>query len=138
VNWQLVWLAIIALSMLVLATVQIVVLLRIAKLAQQATAAVEDMRKEIHPLIAKVHRIADDAARTTALALTQVERIDALLSSTAERVDEAVTTVRAVVGAPFGSGSVIWTAFRAAMTLVREWRRAGRATREDEDAMFVG
>lgn len=137
-NWQLVCLAAIAVSMVVLATVQIAVLLRMARLAQQASAAIDEIRHEVRPLIAKVHRIADDASRATTLALAQVERIDRLLSTTAERLDEAVTTVRQVVAAPLRGGSVLIGVLRAAVALFGEWRQSGRHPREDEDAMFVG
>lgn len=137
-NWQLVWLGITAISVLVLATVQIVLLLRVAKLAQQASSAIEEVRREIRPLMTKVNQIADDAARTTALALAQVERIDQLMTTTVERVDEAVTTVRQAVAVPFRSGSLLVNSFRAALAIFSELRRRGRSSREDEDALFVG
>ena len=137
-NWQLVCLAAIAVSTVILATIQIVLLLRIAKLANQATAAIEEVRHEIKPLMAKVHHIADDAARATALALAQVERVDRLLTTTAERVDDAVSLVRGAVSGPLKSGSVMLGAFRMVMALVGEWRRGARASREDDDALFVG
>ena len=137
-NWQLVWLAIIAISVLLLTVIQIVLLLRVARLAQQASAAIEEVRHEIRPLMAKVHQIADDAARTTALALAQVERVDRLMTTTAERVDEAVSTVRSAVSAPIRSGSMLVSGFRAAMAVFAELRKHRRASREDEDAMFVG
>jgi hypothetical protein len=138
VNWQLVWLAVIAISVAVLAAIQIAVLLRLARLAQQTSAAIDEIRYELRPLMAKVNRIADDAARATALALAQVERVDYLLATTADRVDEAVSAVRQVMVAPLRSGSVLIGVLRAVVGLFGEWRQSARHAREDEDAMFVG
>jgi hypothetical protein len=137
VNWQVVWIAVIAICTLILTTIQIVLLLRVAKLAQQAASAIEELRQEFKPLIGKVHKIADDASRATSLALVQIERVDRLLTATAERVDDAVDVVRSAVSAPLKSGSAVLGIFRAAMAIVGEWRK-NRARREDEDAMFVG
>jgi hypothetical protein len=137
VNWQVVWIAVIAICTLVLTTIQIVLLLRVAKLAQQAASAIEELRSEFKPLIGKVHKIADDASRATSLALVQIERIDRLLTVTAERVDDTVNVFRSAVTAPLKSGTALVGVFRAAMAIVSEWRKS-RARREDEDAMFVG
>jgi hypothetical protein len=138
VNWQLVCLATIAVTTVVMAAVQVTLLVRTARLAQQAADAAEEIRREVRPLIAKAHRIADDAGRATSLALAQVERVDRMLTTTAERVDEVVGAVHDAIVVPLKQGSVILSVLRAAMALFGRGQRAGRTSREDEDALFVG
>ena len=136
-NWQLVCLATIAVTSVVMATVQVVLLLRTARLAQQAAEAADEIRRDLRPLIAKAHRIADDAGRATSLALVQVERVDRLLTTTAERVDDVVGAVHDAIVVPLKQGSVIFGVLRAVLALFGR-QKTGRSSREDEDALFVG
>lgn len=137
-NWQLVCLATIAVTTVVMAAVQVVLLMRTAKLARQAADAAEEIRRELHPLIAKAHRIADDAGRATSLALAQVERIDRMLTTTAERVDDVVGAVHDAVVVPLRQGSLLLGVLRAALSFFGRGQGSKRTSREDEDALFVG
>ena len=137
-NWQLVCLATIAVTTVVMAAVQVVVLLQTARLARQAAEAAEEMRRELRPLIAKAHRIADDAGRATALALEQVERVDRILTTTVTRIDEIVGAVHGALVEPLKQGAVWLSLLRTAMSFLGRGRTEGRSNREDEDALFVG
>ena len=138
-NWALIWMGTIALATVVLTTVQVVVLLRTAKLVKQAVDTAEELRREVGPLIAKAHRIADDAGRATSLALAQVERVDRLVTATADRIDDVVGAVHEAVVVPLKQGSVILNVLRGAMGLFTRGQRDAQTTnREDDDAMFVG
>lgn len=138
-----VWLAVMAISLAVMAAIQIGLILVGLKVARQMNATVEDLRREVKPLVAKLHRVADDASRATALAVVQVERVDALLSNTVNRVDEAVGILANAMGGPIRQGVAAVSAFRAVFEAFRGWqarndqRKRGR-TRDDEDALFVG
>jgi hypothetical protein len=138
VNWQLVCLATIAVTTVVMATVQVVLLLRTARLAKQAAEAADEIRRDLRPLIAKAHLIVDDAGRATSLALAQVERIDRVLTVTAERVDEVVGAVHGAIVDPLKQGAVWLGVLRAAMSFFGRGRTSERSNREDEDALFVG
>jgi hypothetical protein len=137
VNWQLVCLATIAVTTVVMATVQVVLLLRTARLAQQAAEATDEIRRELRPLIAKAHRIADDAGRATSLALAQVERVDRMLTTTTARIDDVVGAVHAIVQ-PLKQGAVWGSVIRAALAWFGRGSAPDGAKREDEDALFVG
>lgn len=138
-----VWLAVMAISLATMAAIQIGLILVGLKVARQMNATVEELRREVKPLVDKLHRVADDASRATTLAVAQVERVDALLSTTATRVDEAVGILSNAVGGPIRQGYAAVTAFRAVFEAFRAWqtrsetRKRGR-TREEEDALFVG
>ncbi len=138
-----VWLAVMAISLALMATIQIGLILIGVKVARQMNAGIEDLRREVKPLVEKLNRVADDASRATALAVIQVERVDALLSNTVSRVDEAVGILSNAMGGPIRQGYAAVTAFRAVFEAFRGWqsrndqRKRGR-TSDEEDALFVG
>lgn len=143
-DWAVIWLGVIAVSIALMAVIQIGLIVVSLRVARQLSAAADDIRKEIKPLVEKVHRIADDAARATSLASVQIERIDQILSNTTARVDEGLSILRNAVGGPLRQGYAVALAVRAAISAFS--RRSNRdthrpssaATREEEDALFVG
>ncbi len=102
IDWQLVWLAVIAIAVTVMTVVQIAVLLTLARSARQLGETVQQVRQEIRPLAEKVNRIADDAARAAALAVTQVERVDRALLTATQRVDQTLNVVQGALSNPSG------------------------------------
>ena len=150
-DWAVVWLGVIAVSVGVMALIQIGLIVVSLRVARQLSATVEDLRKEIRPLAEKVsgiadkvNRIADEAGRATALATTQIERVDQIISTTTARVDEGLNILRNAMGGPLRQGYAVALALRAAMSAFsrRSNRGTGRpssaTTREEEDALFVG
>jgi hypothetical protein len=132
---QTVWLAVIAVAILTIAVVQVAVALQLAKTAREVTRTAEELRQGLRPLLDKVNRIADDAARGTALAVAQIERVDQFLGVATARVDETLTAVRQAVVEPLRQGSVIVAAIKA---IVSAFRRPARREVDEEDPLFVG
>lgn len=138
-DWAVVWLGVMAVSLALMAMIQIALIVVGIRLVTQMTATVEDVRKELRPLLDKMNRIADDAAKATSLAALQVERVDQVLSVTAARVDEAAEVLRAAMGGPIRKGAAVLMAVRAiASALRRRPATAGMGRRDDDDALFVG
>jgi hypothetical protein len=133
-----VWLGIIALSLLVMAVIQIGVLISLLKVARQAAAATSELRREVTPLIIKMNKIADDAGRVSALALTQMERVDLLVDTTVQRIDDTMTTVQAALISPVRQGAAVMAGLKAAMAVFRARQDRGRYRQDDEDALFIG
>jgi len=133
-----VWLGVIAIAVLVMAVTQVAVLIRLAKVAKEASTATRDLRRELTPLIEKVHRIADDAGRVSAIALAQVERLDVAVNSTVRRIDETITTVQQAIINPVRQGAAVVSGLKAAMAVFRARQDRGRYHRDDEDALFIG
>ncbi|MSO50322.1 MAG: DUF948 domain-containing protein [Acidobacteria bacterium] len=133
-----VWLGVIAVAVAVMAILQVVVLLRLSQVAREASAATRDLRRELTPLIAKAHKIADDAGRVSALALTQVERVDQLFESTALRIDETMQTVQETLIRPIRQGAAVMAGVKAALAVFRARQDRGRYDRDDDDALFIG
>jgi hypothetical protein len=136
-DWQVVYLGVMAAALAIMAIVQIGVIIVAIRLGKQLSATVDEIRREVRPLIEKAHRISDDAARATSLAVAQIEKMNQLLTTTSSRVSETLGLVQHAVVEPVRQGAAVVAAVRAAVSAFRSWR-ASHHTREDDDALFVG
>lgn len=143
-----VFLAIIAVSTLVMALIQvgaIVALLRIARQAQQVLVTVQrdisPLVADVKPLLARANAIADEASRTASLATAQAHKIDKLVTDLAKRTDETSLLVQQAIVTPAKEGIAVVAAIKAALGVFRgfgEFRgRTGRPADED-DPLFIG
>ena len=146
-EWSGLFLAVMAVSLAIMAAIQIGLIVVGLRLAKQVAAATSQLQQEIRPLIKKANdiaqkanHIADDAARATTLAVAQVERVDRFMASTAARLDDTLDSIQGIVSGPVGQGAAAISAFRAVMSAVSDWkgRRRQRRAHDDEDALFVG
>ncbi len=138
-DWGVVWLAVMAVSLLVMALMQVGLVLIALQLAKQMMATTDALRREIKPLIEKTNRLVDEASRATSLAAAQVERVERLLSSTSDRVDETIGVLQGAILQPVRQGAALMTAVRAAISVIRGARHArARQARDEEEALFVG
>jgi uncharacterized protein YoxC len=135
-DWQVVWIAVAALAVAVMAIAQVAVVVAAYRIAKQASRAIEELRRDVRPLIEKATLISDNAAKASALAVTQAERIDRLLETTAGRIDETVGLVQDAIIEPVRQSAAVVAGLRAAFTAFRGWRE--RPTRDEEEALFVG
>jgi chromosome segregation ATPase len=153
-DWAVVFLGVIAGATVIMALIQvglIVVAARAARQAQQAVTQAQDtlttaqqtiasVREEIRPLIGKANAIAEEASRAAALATTQVQKVDRLLTDLTVRVDETTSIVQQAIIAPAREGLAIMAAVKATLGALRngaDWRR--RTSRsEEEDPLFIG
>jgi uncharacterized protein YoxC len=133
-----VWLGVIAVAVLVMAIVQVAVLIRLAQVAKETSATARELRRDLTPLIAKANRIADDAARVSALALTQMERMDHVLTNTVQRIDDTITSVQSAIVSPVRQGAAVVAGLKAALAVFKARQDRGRYGRDDEDALFIG
>ncbi|ODS55457.1 MAG: hypothetical protein ABS36_09855 [Acidobacteria bacterium SCN 69-37] len=139
-EWASVFLAVMAVSLAIMAAVQIGLIVVGIRVAKQVTAATTQLHQELRPLIQKAHAIADDAARATTLATLQVERVDQFLASTASRLDTTMGLIQSAASGPIGQGAAAISAVKAVVGVLRDWKsRRRRANYHDEDdALFVG
>lgn len=133
-----VWLGVIAIAVLVMAVAQVAVIVRLAQVAKEASEATRDLRGELKPLIAKVNRIADDAAKVSTLALAQMERVDHMVGSTVQKIDDTVALVQSAIVSPVRQGAALMAGLKAALAVFRARQDRGRYGRDDEDALFIG
>ena len=132
-------LAIMAVSLAIMAVVQIGLIVVALRVARQVTTTAETVRRDLTPLIEKISGVTDDAARVTSLALAQLERVDHAVASTAQRVDQTLSVMQGLLSVPIRQSSALVAAFKAAMSVVRHVQARKSSRREaEEDALFVG
>ena len=140
-----VWLAIIALAVVVMAAIQvgaIVLGLRLARRVDQLTTEIE---RDVKPLIKNLTDMTAEASRAVALATAQVERADRLFGDLALSAERTIAIASQLVGGPARNGFALFSAARAAYSAFRDLRAASRrrqayrsASPDDEESLFIG
>jgi hypothetical protein len=136
-----VFLGVIAAAVLVMAVVQVAVVVMAARAAKSINRLTTQLEQDIRPLLVNLQAMTSEAARATAIAAAQVERVDRLFTDMSARLDQTLNSVQhAVVGATRGGA---WMAgIKAAFSALRDLRSAPRRRRpasvEEEDALFIG
>lgn len=139
-----VWLAIIAVSTLVMALLQIGALVAGAMAARKVQARVAEVEKrleqQVQPLMERLTIVSADAARISALAVQQAEKADVALTSAARRMDQTLAVVQNAVVTPAREGMALAAALRAAVgSISKSARRPAKSPGgEEDDALFIG
>jgi hypothetical protein len=140
-----VWLAIIAVAVVVMAAIQvgaIVLGLRLAKRVEQLSTQLET---EMRPLVQNLNGIAEEAQRAVRLATAQVERADRLFGDLAVSAERTLAVAAQVVGGPAQKGMALFSAAKVALAAFRELRESSRrrqadraVMQEDDESLFIG
>jgi hypothetical protein len=136
-----VFLGVIAVATLVMALVQVSVIIYGWMLARKVARIVTDIEREMTSIMQSLNAMARDAARATALAAGQVERVDKLFADLSLRVEQTAATVQRAIIAPLREGAAVMAGVRAAVAVLKELtKRSGSsgARSEEEDALFIG
>lgn len=146
-----IWLAVIAVSTVVMALVQVGAIVagalaarkvqaRLASVEQRLQQKVEPFVDQIQPLVERLTAISADASRVSALAVQQAEKADVALSSAARRLDQTLAVVQNAVVAPAREGMALASAIRAAVGSIRQGRTSRRRSSgsDEDDALFIG
>ena len=141
-DWAVVFLAIIAFAVTVMAAIQVGVIVYGARLAKRVEQLANQVNRDIKPLLENIHAVSEEAARAAALAASQVERADRLFASLADRVDSTAATLQAALLTPAREGFALIAGLRAALGAVKHVRRRGAqphpGRHDEEDALFIG
>ena len=132
----------IALSVLVMATVQVGMIIYGARLAQRVNRLVDQVEKEIKPALTRVNAVSGDVNRVTTLAVAQLERVDQLFAQFADRFDHLMSVAQDVV-APVRQGAALLQGMRAALVALRGVAGGGppgaaERAGDDDEALFIG
>ena len=133
-------LGIIAVSTAVMAVMQIVAIIVLARVALQVRDIVATLQKDIRPLIGRANQIADEASKTAAIATAQAQKIDRLVTDLTRRVDETSAIVQQAIVTPAREGMAIVAALKAGLGALKGARdmRGRSAGVDEEDALFIG
>ena len=140
-DWSNVFLAVIAIATLVMALIQVGAIIAALRLARQAQQVITSVQQDVKPLIARASAIAEEASRTVALATTQAQKVDRLMSDLSTRVEETAAIVQEAIVTPAREGLAVVAAIRAGLGALRGLREPdprSRRAAEEEDPLFIG
>lgn len=136
-----VFLALIALGVLVMATIQVALIVFAARAAKQVGDAVSRFEQKVQPIIANLETVSADAVRATAAASAHVERAGKMVDELVNRVDETVKTAQETILRPVRDGLAFLNALRTMFTGSHDddsARRRRPSPVDDEEALFIG
>jgi len=137
-------LGIIALSVLVMAVVQVGAIFAGIRLAKRVDQLAVQLDQEIKPLIANLTALSSEAARAASLAAKQAERLDRVFGELVYRVDETLAAAQEFVTGPARQGMAIMAGAKAVIDAFQGLREASRrrsAPRpsvDEEESLFIG
>lgn len=139
-----IFLGIIAVSVMVMALVQVGAIFAGIRLARRVDQLAVQIDQEIKPLIAHLTALSSEAARAAALAAKQAERLDRVFGELVERVDTTLAAAQEFVTGPARQGLAIMAGVKAVIDTFKGLREASRrrsTTRpavDEEESLFIG
>jgi len=139
--WAEVFLGVIALATFTMAAIQVGVLVYGMGVARRLNQLLNDVDREMKPLVESVNTIARDAARISSLAAGQVERVDRLVNELTFRIEQTATTVQDAILRPLREGAAVMSGVKAVIEVFREMTGGASQSptrKEEEDTLFIG
>ena len=137
-EWTNIWLAIIAISTLLMAVIQVGAIVAGAITARRVQARLARVEAQMQPLIERINVMSADASRISALAVQQAEKADVALTTAARRMDQTLAVVQNAVVAPAREGMALAAALKAAVGSIKKGQTRRKAAGEEDDALFIG
>ena len=123
-----VFLGIIAVSVLVMAVIQVGAIVFAARAAKRVGKAMARFEDDVRPIVANLKAVSDDVARIASVAVAQAEQAEEVLGRLRETIDGLIRTVQDAIRRIFP-----WTAW---------WSRRADPRRrqppEEDDPLFIG
>jgi hypothetical protein len=139
-QWSVTFLGVIAAATLLMALIQIGLIVMGLRLARRVNEITTEVQREIRPTIAKISAVTDDAARAAAIAVTQAQRVEHVLSDIGSKADRVISVASHAMLVPAREGIALVSALRAVLAVVRSGnhRRKRRSREAEEQALFIG
>jgi hypothetical protein len=141
-DWSGAWLAVIGVSTLVMAVIQVVALVYGARSARRIAVLLDRLERDVGPVLERAREVSADAARMSALAVVQVERADQVFADLVQRVNQTATIIQQALVRPAREGAALVAAIRSTLAAVRGLRGSDPDTPprgvEEDDALFIG
>lgn len=141
-----VFLGIIAVAVAMMALIQIGAIVAGVRLARRVDDVARQLEVDIKPLLTNLTAMSSEAARTAALAATQVERLDRLFENAIHRADQTLASAHRLIDGPAREGVAVVSGIRAAFSALQAIRESSRrrsavrraAAVEDDESLFIG
>jgi hypothetical protein len=139
VNDLILW--IVAISVLVIAIVQVAMFIWATRLARRVGESVTRLEQDVRPILTGLQTMAAEAARAATVAASQVERAVQMIEALRQRIDGTVRALQATLLTPARELMALLQAFREVFFGGRgrstsDARR--RQAAEEDDALFIG
>jgi hypothetical protein len=137
-----VFLGLIALGVIVMATIQVAAIVFAVRAARRVESVLGQLRQDIRPIVSSIEAMSADIARTTAKAAAQVDRLEELVGQVSKRLDSAAAAVHNAAVAPIRHVMAVVHGIKAAFASMRgatgEGRKRPPPGVEEEDSLFIG
>ncbi len=133
-------LGIIALGVLTMAILQVAAVIMAARAVKGVTEAITRFDADVRPIVANLQHITADAARASALAAAQVERIDRVMGDVSRHVEQTAKAIPLLIESA-RDGFTVLGGLKAVLGAFREMRRTRDhkpSSVDEEDALFIG
>jgi hypothetical protein len=137
------YLGLIAVGVLVMAGIQVAALVSVTRAARRAGEMAARFEQDVRPIIVNLQKVSEEAARASAQAAAQVDRLDALVGNVARRVEETAAIVQQTILQPARDGLALLSGLKSVIASFREPRETPQAhprkeAPEPQDDLFIG
>ena len=133
-------LGIIAFAVLAMAILQLTAAIMAARALKGMAEAVSRLDADVRPIVSNLQQITSDAARATALAAVQVERIDRVMGDVSRHIEQTAKAIPLLIESA-RDGFTVLGGLKAVVSAFREMRRTRDqkpSSVDEEDALFIG
>ena len=124
------YLGLIALGVIVMATIQVVAIVMVIRATRRVGEMATRFEQDVRPIVVNLQKVSEEAARASAQAAAQVDRLDALVAGIARRVEDTAITLQQTILQPARDGLALLNGLKSIIASFRE----GRETRESREA----
>lgn len=141
-----VYLGLIALGVIVMATIQVAAIVAALRAARRVGEMASRFEQDVRPIIVNLQKVSEEAARASAQAAAQVDRLDTLVANVARRVEDTAATLQQTILQPARDGLALLSVLKSVIASFRQPREAperregkpSRDPREPHDDLFIG
>lgn len=124
------YLGLIALGVVVMATIQVVAIVMVIRATRRVGEMATRFEQDVRPIVVNLQKVSEEAARASAQAAAQVDRLDALVAGIARRVEDTAITLQQTILQPARDGLALLNMLKGIIASFRD----GREPRESREA----
>ena len=143
------YLGLIALGVLVMAAIQVAAIVAAMKAAKRVSEMASRFEQDVRPIVVNLQKVSEEAARASALAAAQVDRLDALVAGVSRRVEDTAATLQQTILQPARDGLALLSTLKSVISSFQDLRqpksppepkpsREPRGKVAPDDDLFIG